>query len=146
MESCGSCGIMWYHLKSVREGSGIMRDHSEYFGIIVESFGAMYGSPVDLSECAGHRLTFPNVWVTGPPFQLYGSPVDLSKCMGHRSTFPNVRVTGQPFQMYGSPVDLFNCMGHRSSFPNVWVIGRPFQMYGYPNRKNHREGTCTFRW
>ena len=43
---------------------------------------------------------------------MYGSPVDLSKCMGHRSTFRNVRVTGQLFEMYASPVDLWKCMGH----------------------------------
>ena len=123
MESCGSCGIMWNHLKSVREGSGIMRDHSEYFGIIVVTGRPfrMCGSPVDLSKCMGHRSSFPIIRVTGRPLEMYGSLVDLSECTCHWSTFPNVWVTGRPFQLYGSPVVLSECMGHRSSFPNVWV-------------------------
>jgi hypothetical protein len=90
----------------------------------------MYGSPVDLSKCMGHRSSFPIIRVTGHLFQVYGSPVVLSNCMGHQSSFSNIRVTSRPFQMYGSPVDLSKCMGHRSSFAIIRITGRPFAMYG----------------
>ena len=96
--------------------------------VVLSKCLAKFGSPVVLCNCMGHRSSFPNVWVTGRPFQMCGLSVVHSKCMGLQSPFPSVWFTGRPFQLYASSVAVSKCTGHQSSFPSVWVTGRLFQM------------------